>query len=55
VDAIAIIIAIIITLRLLTRWMARRSDEISDFYSDDENSPVVETLLHMNQSRGNHR
>lgn len=53
----AAVILIVITVSIVTfvRWTTRRTDEIQDFYSDNEDSQMVKTLLHLNQSRGNHR
>ncbi len=52
--AIALVVVAIVCLNLFVRWSSRRGDEISGYFSDDEKDPGHETLLHLNQSRGNH-
>jgi hypothetical protein len=51
--AVALVVLAIVCLNLLVRWSSRRGNEISGFFSDDEKDPGHETLLHLNQSRGN--
>ena len=51
--AIALVVVTIVGLNLLVRWSSRRANEVSGYFSDDEKDPGHETLLHLNQSRGN--
>lgn len=51
--AIALVVLAIVGLNLLVRWSSRRGNDIAGFFDDDEKDPGHETLLHLNQSRGN--
>jgi hypothetical protein len=45
-------IAVRVAAVVLIRWSRRRSDEILDFYDEDEKPRVVETMPYMNESCG---
>ena len=51
--AIALVVLTIVCLNLLIRWSSRRGNDVIGYFSDDEKDPGHETLLHLNQSRGN--